>query len=223
MFLVHLSLKNLSKTLTIKTLHYNSNTNQKYIQLIPSSHHSYLETTHTFRTYIIESRTRIRLKPNSSKFAHFPIRNYYFSHFTTTPKIRFFPRIPHTYFSTKIRITFNFIEVFTQDTPDTCSTIIGNSTTHNATLPTGHIGYIEVPITKEKLKHYQVNDINSLVHSVVHTYHPDITEPIPQTIYALQFTEEPSSLPSSSIHQVYLTDTITKLRTLFFLHCTTNF
>ena len=41
-----------------------------------------------------------------------------------------------------------------------------NSTNHIATLPTGHIGYIEVPITNEKPTHYQVNDINTLLHNV---------------------------------------------------------
>ena len=101
--------------------------------------------------YRINSKTQIRLKPNSSKIAHLPIKNYYNLHFTTSPQNQFFPTIPHTYFSTKFRTTFNFIEVFRDDKPDTCATIIQNSTNHFATLPTGHIGYIEVPITNEKL------------------------------------------------------------------------
>ena len=37
-------------------------------------------------------------------------------------------------------------------------------------LPTGHIGYIEVPITNEKPKYYQVNDMNTQTHNVTHTY-----------------------------------------------------
>ena len=119
--------------------------------------------------YRINSKTQIRLKPNSSKIAHFPINNYYNLHFSTTPQKQFFPTIPHTYFSSKFRTTFNFIEVFRDEKPDTCATIIQNSTNHIATLPTGHIGYIEVPITNEKPKYYQVNDINTLIHNV--TYH----------------------------------------------------
>ena len=114
--------------------------------------------------YRINSKTQIRLKPNTSKIAHFPINNYYNLHFSTTPQKQFFPTIPHTYFSSKFRTTFNFIEVFSDDKPDTCATIIQNSTNHIATLPTGHIGYIEVPITNEKPKYYQVNDINTLTH-----------------------------------------------------------
>ena len=124
------------------------------------------------------------MKPNSSELAHFPIKNYYNLHFTTTPQNQFFLTIPHSYFSTKLCTTFNFIEVFTDDKPDTCATIIQTSTNHIATLPTGHIGYIEVPYTNEKPKYYQVNDINTLIHNVTHTYHPEITELIRQTNYA---------------------------------------
>ena len=91
--------------------------------------------------YRINSKTQIRLKPNSSEIAHFQIKNYYDLHFTTPIHNQFFPTIPHTYFSTKFRTTFNFIEVFTDDKPDTCcATILQNSTNHVATLPTGHIG-----------------------------------------------------------------------------------
>ena len=35
--------------------------------------------------YRINSKTQIRLKPNSSKIAHFPIKNYSNLHFSTTP------------------------------------------------------------------------------------------------------------------------------------------
>ena len=63
----------------------------------------------------------------------------------------FFPTTPHANFATKFRTSFNFIEVFTDNKPDTSATIIQNSTNHIATLPTGHIGHIEVPITNKNL------------------------------------------------------------------------
>ena len=129
--------------------------------------------------YNINSKTQIRLKPISSNIAHFPMKNSFNLHFTTTPQNQFFPTIPHNYFSSKFCASFNFIEVFTDDKPVTCATIIQNSSNHIATLPTGHIGYIEVPITNEKPKYYQVNDINNLIHNVTHTYHPEITELVP--------------------------------------------
>ena len=125
------------------------------------------------------------MKANASKLAH--NKNYYNLRFTTTPQSQFFPTIPLTYFSTKFRTTFNFIEIFTDDKPDNCATILQNSTTHIATLPKGDIGKIEIPITNERPKYYQVNDINTLIHNIFHTYHHEITDLIPQTNYCLQY------------------------------------
>ena len=88
------------------------------------------------------------------------MKNYYNLHITTTPQTQFSPTLPHTFSSTKFRTTFNFIEAFTDDKPDTCATIIQNSTNYIGTLPTGHIGYIEVPITNEEPKYYQVNELS---------------------------------------------------------------
>ena len=59
--------------------------------------------------YRINSKTQIRLKPKSSKIAHFPIKNYHNLLFTTTTQNHFFPSVPHTYFATKFCTNFNFI------------------------------------------------------------------------------------------------------------------
>ena len=146
------------------------------------------------------------MKPNSSKIAHFPVKNYYDLHFTTPSQNQFFPTIPHTNFSSYFRTSFNFFEVVTDDKPDTCATIIEHSTNHIATLRTGHIGYIEVPITNEKPKYYQVNDINTLIHTVTHTYHPYITELVTPTSYAVQPNDNTVPSHQFSIHQLYMTD-----------------
>ena len=156
--------------------------------------------------YRIISKTQIRLKPKSSKIAHFPIKNYQHLHFTTTPQNHFLPSVPHTYFATKFRTNFNFIEVFTDDKPGICATIIQNTSKHVATLPTGHIGYIEVPITNEKPKFFQVNDINTLKHNVTYTYHPEISEPLPQTNYIVQYDNPTTPPPQFSLHQIYMTN-----------------
>ena len=168
---------------------------------------SLLSKGYPYISYIdgIISKTQIRLNPNSSKIAHFPIKNYYNLHYATTPKNPFFPTIPHTYFYSKFRTTFNFIEGFTDDKNDIRYTIIQNSTNHIETLPKGHIGYLEVPITNEQPKYYQVNDINSLVHNVAHTYHPDITEPIPSSNYNTSTQDIPSSSNHFSLHQINMT------------------
>ena len=155
--------------------------------------------------YRINSKTQIRLKPKSSKIAQFPIKNYHNLHFTTTPQNHFFPSVPHTYFATKFRTNFKIIEVFTDDKPDICATIIQNTSKHIATLPTGHIGYIEVPITNEKPKFFQVNDNTTLIHNVTHTYHPESTEPIPPTNNIVQYDDPTTPPPQFSLHQYYMT------------------
>ena len=98
------------------------------------------------------------------------------------------------------------MEVFTEDKPDTCATLIQNSTNQIATLPTGHIGYIEVPITNEKPKYYHVKDFNTLIHKVTNTYHPEITETIPQTNYSSQYKDDTDPFHQFSLHQVYMTN-----------------
>ena len=68
------------------------------------------------------------------------------------------------------------------------------------------IGYIEVTITNEKPKFFQVNDINTLIHNVTHTYHPEITEPVPQTNYIVQYDDPTTPPPQFSLHQIYMTN-----------------
>ena len=66
---------------------------------------------------------------------------------------------------------------------DSCSTVIQNFTSHPATLPRGIIGYIEIPIIQTTPPYDRVLDVNSLIHSVIHTCHPDTTIPIKQNDY----------------------------------------
>ena len=66
---------------------------------------------------------------------------------------------------------------------DSCSTVYQNFTSHPATLPRGIIGYIKIPITQTTPPHYRVHEVNSLIHSVIHAYHPDTTIPIRQNGY----------------------------------------
>ena len=174
--------------------------------------------------YRINSKTQIRLKPKSLQIAHFPIKNYYNLHFTTTPQTHFFPTIPHIYFATKFCTNLNFIEVFTDKKPDVCATIIQNTSKHVATLPTGHIGYIDIPITNEKPKFYQVNDINTLIHNVSHTYHPDITEPVSPTNYVVHYDDSTTPPPQFSLHQISMTqpDILHQTSSLFNVQPTSN-
>ena len=86
-----------------------------------------------------------------------------------------------------------------------CNAYTKNSTKHIATLLTGHIGYIEFPITNEKPKYYHVNDIKTLIHYVTHTYRPEITKIVPQTNYCLHCKDDTAPFHQFSLHQVYLT------------------
>ena len=73
--------------------------------------------------------------------------------------------------------------IFNEKSKDSCANIIQNFTSYPARLPRGIIGYIEIPITQTTPPHYRVNDVNSLIHSVIHAYHPDTTTPIKQNLY----------------------------------------
>ena len=52
---------------------------------------------------------------------------------------------------------------------------------------------------------FQVNDINTLIHYVTHTYHPETTEPVPQTNFIIHYDDPTTPLPQLSLHQVYMT------------------
>ena len=96
----------------------------------------------------------------------------------------FYPQILCTYFSQKGKDVFHFLDMIVNDkSKDSCSTIIQNFTSHPATLPRGIIGYIEIPITQTTPPHCRIHDVNRLIHSVMHAYHPDTTIRIRQNEY----------------------------------------
>ena len=73
--------------------------------------------------YRINFRTKIRLKPNSTKIAHFPIKIFYNLHFTTTQKKNKFSLQFRIHISLLICVQhITLSEVFTDDEPDTCAT-----------------------------------------------------------------------------------------------------
>ena len=105
-------------------------------------------------------------------------------HFQIEDKTKFYPSIPNTYFFQRLTDIFHFQDmIFNDKNKDSCSTVIQNFTSHPVTLPGGIIGYTEIPITQPTLPLYRVHDVNSLIHSVIHVYHPDTTIPIRQNDY----------------------------------------
>ena len=134
--------------------------------------------------YTIKCKEPIHFEPRSGKTMHFPFRNYLNLHFELEDNTKFYPSNPYTYFLQKFKDIFHFLDmIINNGNKDSCSTVIQNFTSHPATLPRGIIGYIEIPTIQTIPPHYRVQDVNSLIHSVIHTYHPDTTIPIKQNDY----------------------------------------
>ena len=135
--------------------------------------------------YTIKCKEPIHFKPRSEKTIHLPIENYSNLHFELEDNTKFYPTNPYTYFLQKFKNIFHFLDMIVNEkSKDSCATIIQNFTSYPATLPRGIIGYKEIPLTQTTPPHYRVNDVNSLIHSVIHAYHPDTTTPIKQNPYA---------------------------------------
>ena len=43
---------------------------------------------------------------------------------------------------------------------------------------------------------------NTFIHNVTYTYHPEITEPVPQTNYIVQYDDPTTPPPQFSLHQI---------------------
>ena len=118
--------------------------------------------------YTIKCKEPIHFKPRSRKTIHFPITNLLNLHFELEDNTKFYPSNPYTNFSQKFKDIFHFVDMVINDkNKDSCSTIIQNFTSHPATLPRGIIGYIEIPIIQTTPPHYKVQDVNSIIHSVI--------------------------------------------------------
>ena len=90
----------------------------------------------------------------------------------------FFAATPQTHILLKMKRFFSFMEIFSENSKNLFSVLMKMKTTHKATLPTGKIGYIKNPTATVKPSGCRYIDLNSLIHSVVHTYHPKTTAAI---------------------------------------------
>ena len=163
-------------------------TYKKQHSKLPTKTHfsTFTEKDYPYVSYIytIKCEEPIHFKPRSGKTIHFPIKNYLNLHFELEDNTKFYPSTPYTYFLQKFKDIFHFLDMIVNDkNKDSCATVIQKFTSHPATLPRGIIGYIEIPITQTTPPRYRVHDVNSLIHSVIHAYHPDTTIPIKQNEY----------------------------------------
>ena len=128
--------------------------------------------------YTVKVENKIYFKPNASQVIHFPIQPTLPLTYKTSDNDVIFPSTPHPFLNTRFNSTFNFLQVYQniKTEPISCSVIIQNITHHSAILNRGYIGYIEVPATNNKPLHYKVNAVNSLIHTVFHSYYPNLSE-----------------------------------------------
>ena len=131
--------------------------------------------------YTIKVNTKIYFKPDASQVIRFQIQPTLPLIFQTSDNDVVFASTPHPFFNTRFNSTFNFLQVYQKikTEPNSCSVIIQNITHHSAILTPGYVGYIEVPATNIKPLRYKVNGVNSLIHTVFHSYYPDLSEPKP--------------------------------------------
>ena len=170
------------ETLNIKSMSLTFNTpHESRINTLPFTAHKEKDYPCFSHIYPINVKNKIYFKPNASQIIHFPIKPTFPLTFKTSDNEVIFPSTPHPFFNTRFNSTFNFLQVYQKvnTEPSSCSVIIQNITHHSAILAPGYIGYIEVPATNIQPTHYKVNDVNSLIHTVFHSYYPDLSEPKP--------------------------------------------
>ena len=131
--------------------------------------------------YTINVKIRVCFKPNASQIIHFPIQPTLPLTFKTSDNYVIFSSTPHSFFNTRFNSTINFLQVYQNinTEPSSCFVVIQIITHHSAILAPGYIGCIEVPATNIQPTYYKVNDVNSLLHTVFHSYYTDLSEPKP--------------------------------------------
>ena len=170
------------KTLNIEHMSLTFNTpHESRVNTLPFTAHKGKDYPSSSYIYIIRVKNKIYFKPNASQGIHFSIQHTLHLTFQTSDNELIFPSTPHPFFNTRFNSTFNFLQIYQniKTEPNSCSVIIQNSTHHSAILNPGYIGYTEAPATNIKPLHLKVNDVNSLIHTVFHSYHPDLSEPKP--------------------------------------------
>ena len=69
------------------------------------------------------------------------------------------------------------MELLRKNSENSCQVLTKSFTTHMETIPTGKICFfLKFPITAVKTPHFRSNGFITLIHLVVHAYHPDITD-----------------------------------------------
>ena len=141
------------------------------------------EKNHPNFSYILTSKVKNKIcfRPNASQVIHFPIQPTFPLTFETFEIEIMFLSTPHPFFNSRFYPTISLLRVFqaTKSVPNSSSVIIQKVIHHSDILSPGYIGYIEVPATNNKPPHYKVIEINSLIHTILLSNYPDLSEPNP--------------------------------------------
>ena len=198
-------------SLTFNTPH------ESRINTLPFTAHKEKDYPYFSYIYTINVKNKLYFKLNASQFIHFPIQPTLPLTFKTSDNELIFPSTPHPFFNTRFNSTFNSLQVYqnVNTEPSSCSVIIQNITHHSAILAPGYIGYFEVPATNIQPTQYKVNDVNSLIHTVFHSYYPDLSEPKPlrrrSSLRNPQFeinNLQPSQILTRSSHHYHIHQTL---------------
>ena len=164
-----------NRSLTFNTPH------ESHVNTLPFTAHKEKDYIYFSYIYTIKVENKIYFKPNASQDIHFPIQPTLLLTFQTSDNEDIYPSTPHPFLNTRFNSTFIFLQVYQniKTEPISCSVIIQKITHHSAILNSGYIGYIDVPATNIKPLHYKVNEVNSLIHTVFHSYYPILFEAKP--------------------------------------------
>ena len=97
--------------------------------------------------YQTKTKEAIYIKPNT---VHFPLKNSKIWSPNTENHEPLFPDMPRTLFLTKLKLYFSLKIFLAKTSWNSCAVFFKNIIMHMATLPTGIIGYIEIPLNRVK-------------------------------------------------------------------------
>ena len=113
--------------------------------------------------YQIKSRKPTYIKPYTVQTLQVPLKSSKALLFKTENLEPFFAEIPYTQILSKLKRYFPVMELLSKTSEKPCPVISNKKSLHVHTLPTGIIGYFEIPITSVKPTHDRKNDLNTMV------------------------------------------------------------
>ena len=154
----------------------------------------------------------IQIKLITLQTLHFSLKKAKASLLKTENQEPLFAEMPQTLFLWKLIQYFSFMKNLTENSEKSWSARIKKITMHTATFPNGLKGYIEICIFTLKPFRYRNNDSNTMIHSVVHTYHSEVSEP-----FIVHYQNMKQINSSSDVNHIDLYEDAVLNKTVFFI------